>query len=718
MATLERIRKRSILLIIVVGLALAAFVLMDAVKSFDSNSAKDRMYIGSVNDTEIAYADFQARLDNQVEAFKQRMFQQTGSTLVDDNTLVYIREQVWNELVTRTLMEQEVDALGIKISSAELFDLIQGDNVSPMVMQIPAFKNPATGAFDRNQVIKFLKQLDQNAQQKQSWIAIENQIKEAKVAEKYQNLLRKSAYVTDLEAKNNVAETSSKATFDYVYKNFFGAKDSVNVSDSDMKNYFNEHKEEFKQNESRDVRYVEFKVIASKDDSLNAKSTIESVKKEFTQSKDEVSYAKLNSDGEINDRFQKEDELSSKYKEIINSEVGTVVGPYIEGRNYKVAKLVATAKLPDSVKVRHIFLTPTQQKPTLADVQTLADSLKKAIEGGAKFADVAKQYSADKATSEKGGDLGWIKYTFSKRPYTVAQIKEFNNAAFEAPKGKITIANSNAGVHMILVDQRGKLVNKAKVIVVERLIDASQKTRDYVYGQASKFAGKNGNYETFIKAAKEKGMQPRYATSVKRSDHYIAGLTSARVFVRAIYNENTEVDKLVKDRDGNPIFSFKDKFVVGVLTNETEEGYPSWKAVANQLKNEVRKEKLAEKFTAEFAEAAKSASSLDDVAEKLGVEVKTAREISFLDNTIPGLGMEPNVIAATVSLAEGKLSAPVKGNNGVYMLSLDNKTNVKAQEMGAVKQQLLSRAGYSVASASSAALKSAGEIVDKRNNFY
>ena len=702
MATLQNIRNRgSLMIAIVIGLALGAFILGDMLSSGNNLMKPSQMKIAEIDGESIQYPDFQKKVEELSEVYKMN----TQQTQIDENTWEQIREQVWQGYLQENIIGKATDKLGITVSSEELFDLVQGNNPHPIIQQL--FKNQQTGQVDKSTIIQFLKSLETNATpaQKSYWLYIENQIKQDKLRTKYSNLISKGLYVTTDEAKKSLISKNKSASFQYVVLPYSSVTDSeVKVSDDELKTYYNKHKDEYKQEKTRKIEYVTFEVLPSEADKTATEKWLTDSKVEFSTVTDNAQYINVNSDTRFDPSFSKREELSPSIGAwAFSAQPGDFYGPYVENGEYKLAKLDQFKMLPDSVQASHILINP-QTIGSVEKAQALVDSLKRNIELGGSFAEAAMKYSEDPGSKLKGGDLGWFKRK--------QMVPEFEEAAFAGEVNKLYVVGTRYGFHLIKPTKKGKETNQVRVAILSKKVEPSTETYQMVYSQTSKFASENQTLEAFNKAVIEQKLDKKIAT-LNENDREVTGLESSRQIIRAAFT--ADQGKILVNNEGSSIFEFGNKFVIASLTGSTEDGLSTFEEAKIRVDLVVRKEKKAQVLADKFKSAG---SDLASVASKFSTGVKDASGVNFTSFSIPSLGFEPAVIGTVCSLPEGKVSAPIEGNNGVYLTKVtsfttNTDTDLKG-EKNRIAQSLGSRAGSQVFES----LKKVTEIVDKRAKFY
>jgi peptidyl-prolyl cis-trans isomerase D len=707
MATLEKIRtKAGLLVAIVIGISLAAFILGDMLKSGKSMFQKNQMEVGEIDGESIQYPEFQMKLEELGEIYKQN----TQQKQLDENSWVQVREQAWQGFIRKIVMQDVYDELGIEVSSDELFDMIQGVNLHPIIQQL--FRNPNTGQVDRGAVIRFLKSLETGVapEQRDYWLYLEKQIIEEREQTKYSNMVGKGLYVTSEAAQKSIEAKSKKTNFDYIALNYNSVADSaVTVTESELKAYFDTHQDDYKQEKLRKVEYITYQVKPSASDFEEAERWINEIKADFGTTTDNIQFVNSNSDKSFDATWNKKDNLPENIGTWVfdeNAKVNDVFGPYFENESYTLAKVHAIKMMPDSVQARHILLKVNSQEEVVS-AQALADSLKTEIEGGANFATLATKYSTDQGSAISGGDLGWFKRG--------QMVKPFEDAAFNNAKNEVAIVASQFGIHIVQTTKRGIETKQVQIAYLVRNVEASTRTIQDTYAQASKFAGENTTIEEFEAAVAEQKLSKR-VISIRENDRQVAGLENPRPLIRAAYKAN-EGEIIISSQE-SPIFELGDNFVIAILTKTTEEGVANFDDVRARVELGAVKDKKA-KYLVEKANAAITGKTdLSAIATELESTVKNAANIDFNTYSIPGLGLEPAVVGTVASLDVDQISKPISGMNGVYIVKVTSVNEGVAEDI-ANEQVRLAQSFNSRASLQAfEAHRNSVEIVDKRSKFY
>jgi len=708
MATLQTIRTRAGLLVaIVIGISLAAFILGDMFQGGSSLFQGDRLEIGEVEGQSIQYPEFQQQVEELGEIYRMN----TQESQLDESTWVQVREQAWQNTVRRIIMDDVYENLGVSVSSEELFDMLQGTNLHPIVQQL--FQNPNTGQVDRSAVVRFLQNLESGAvapEQREYWLYLEDQIVEQRIQTKYNNLVGKGLFVTTEEAQKSLEAKNKQVSFDYIALSRNTVADSqVVVTEKDLKDYYNANQENYRQEKNRRIEYITFPVTPSDADYQDAQQWVTDAVSDFASAEDNVAFVNSNSDESFDNTWYKQNELPADIATWIfegDAEVGDIFGPYFEDEAYKLAKLHASEMMPDSVEARHILLQVSTQQELLSQ-QELADSLKTAIENGSNFGELAQEYSADQGSAIQGGELGW----FGRGQ----MVEPFEEAAFNNEINEVTIVNSQFGIHVIQTTDHGNLSRQVQVAYLVRNVVPSTQTYQNVYARASEFAGDVTNKAEFDAAVEEQNLNKR-AASLGENDRNVAGLENARPLVRAAYE--SKEGRLLQDTQGSTIFDLNDNFVIATLASATEEGIADFESVRDRVELAVTREKKAEFLKEKASAAMEGKTDLTAIASELDATIESASNINFNAVQIPGVGMEPAVIGTATTLDTDQISKPVAGNSGVYIVQVTSVTEGTNQDVESEQLQLAQNLTFRAQSQAYNAHREIAEIEDQRSKFY
>ncbi len=700
MTLLTKIRNRSGLLVTIIAIALLIFILESALESRKGLSASDRSKIAVINGKDVSIEEFQNKLD-QAETNQKA---QNKQATIDENTRENLRSQVWNQVLLEYVVKPRYEKIGIFVSEPELSDMVQGKDPHPQIKQ--AFTDPKTNEFSPANVVNFLKNMekDETGDTKNRWIVFEQAIKEERVSQKYTAMVKKGLYITKAEAKRNYQGTSRTANIQYIAKKYSDIADSIiKVSEDDLKKYYNENKNKYKQKETvRGIDYVEFNVVPSGEDRQILADGLNKLKIDFATATVDSDFVNQNSDAKYVEKYIGFNAGFMFFDSLSRSPIGTVVGPFPEGNNFKIAKLSGSKMYPDSVKARHILIS-IENGDSKKALQR-ADSLKTAIKGGKKFDELAKIFSKDQGSAVKGGDLGWFKDGM--------MVKPFNDACFNGKKGDLQIVETQFGVHLIEVMDKGKESKRILVSTVERSSSPSSATYQFYYGKASEFAGKNNNKDLYEKAVKDQGFNKRSADNLRETERNFNGIENAREVVRWAYG--------AKKEEVSPVFQIGEKYIVAILTKIKEKGTLPLEEVKEQVEIEAKKQKKAEKFISEFEANMKSATTLEQIAQKMNLQLELSSNQSFINGVLGSYGREAGIVGSAFGSKAKVLSKATKGDNAVFVYVITDFTEAKPSvdkyksNADNMSNSVRQRVDYEIFEA----LKDKAEIEDRRATFF
>ena len=711
MATLEKIRSKAGLLVLVVGLALFAFIIGDFLNSGSTYFRQSQERIAEIDGEVIKIQDYQDRVDEMTEIYKM----QSGSASLPEEYMTQIRQSVFDGMVQEIVLDEATQKLGMVVGPEELFDMVQGENISPLIQQMQMFVNPQTGAFDKSALLTFLKQIDvdniatypaeQQAQLQQAqrfWMFWEKNIKRQRLEFKYTTLLSKAIAANALDAKAAFDESVENSDIVYAMQSYATIPDStIAVSDSEIKQLYEQRKESYKQKASKIIDYIAVDIRPSKEDYDKVQADIESVKSELETTDRVADLVNENSEVPYVDAFFTENALDAEMKQFATTaEVGAIYGPVFDNDKYRLFKLIDKTNAPDSVKVSHIMLAGKGE----AETKALADSLLTVLKGGASFEELAKQFSADQA-AENGGELGWFTEATALRGVNA----EFKDAVFGTPLNQIAVVKSMYGTHLVKVTEKTANVAKYKVADIDMTVSPSSKTYSNIYNELNQFISNNHSLEKLTANAKEAGYNLVSDATVTKDDQLLGSVQNSRQVIRwAFQNDKGAISE---------IFECNDKFVVAAMKGSLDEGYRPVELVAAPLKAELIAQKKGEQIAA--ALAAKNLTSVEAYAEAMGAKVDSVKFVNFATRRISGIGIEPNLNAAVAMAQVDQVSAPVKGNNGVYVFKVyarnnDAKTYDEAEQVRTLDATNAYRVGFQAIQS----LINKAEVEDNRIRFY
>ena len=702
MAIIERIRTRAgILLAIVVGVALFAFILGDFITKGGFLIKKSKMNIAEINGSKIPYTEYQKLLSYIEEIMKAQY--QTSS--LDQTMVENMRNQAWQELIQKYLLDKEYKKVGLAVSDQEFSDMIQGRNPHPLVMQM--FANPETGTLNRLQLSEFLSRLDEiTGAPKMIWVFYENVINEERLFSKYNTLIRKGLYANSLETDRRQKDMTTSVDISFIQKSYLEIPDStIKVSESDINKYYNTYKERYKQDETRDLKYVAFEVKPSEADYKDAETWINDIKPEFEEVEDVEQYINFTSPPYDPTNYKKGELLPPALDEFMfSAKLGDVYGPYFEDNSYKLAKLAKINYISDSVRASHILLPATQSNAQ--QMRYLADSLITLAKNGYDFATLVKDNSRDFNTIMSGGDLGWFKEGTKGR--------YFSDTCFYSNVGDIKLTYSEEGFHVVKITGKSKPVKKVQVGILIREVTPSAETDQKYYSEAIAFASANSTLDKFENTVADNDPLAIPVYGVKPLDNNVQGIENSRNIVHWAFEEAEEGDML-KD-----IEEYGGKYIVIFVTKVHHKGYKSVEDVTDDIRFEIIKQMKGDKLSEEMKQIVATSNTIDDVATSLKVNVNSASGIRFTSSSIPGAGPEPKLIAAVTNAPPNVINGPVAGENGVYLFSVDNiNTPGEQYSNPALARNYIERSYAAEANRHGfAALEKLANIKDKWYRFY
>jgi parvulin-like peptidyl-prolyl isomerase len=715
MAVLNKIRQRSIFLIIVIALALFSFIIGDIFTNMDS-SDKSQSVVATINGEDIERNAFM----NQVENVQR----QSGGSVTNTQAM----NRVWDQEVRNKVMQTQYEALGISIERDYMRQLLKQNLGS-----FEEFKNEA-GVFDEDKLNEFIANLKAIAPETttlngspvnyEAWTKFEQTISQTGVQQTYFNLVKSGVIGTLTEGELDYQLENDKVDLKYVQIPFSSIPDSIlTVKKSDIKSYIKKFPNKYKVEASRDLVYVQFKEEASLEDEQAIQAELTSLVEDkvefneaakanetvigFKNTADVEAFVNANSSEKYTDTFVFKSSLpKNEVDAMLSLDINAVYGPYKEGPNYKLSKLVAKKMISDSTKVRHILIpfvgavrADASVTNTDAQAKTKADSIYNILKSKRSKFKSLLQLSSDKVSNEKDGVIEFA--------YTDGFAAEFKAYAFENPKGSLGVVKTDFGYHVIEVLSQGPKQQAYKVATIVQEIEPSVATIDNVFKDKSKFeiAIANADFNT---VAKESDYKTMPVSSIKVLDESIPGIGLQRAIVRWAFEAGVELG------DFKSFNISGGGFVVAKITAVNEAGFMSVEKASVTALPEIRKEKKAALILDRV-----SATSLEAIASEEAQTVKTALAVNMKNPTLSGAGREPKVIGTAFGLAEGATSELVVGINGVYAVQLTKSTpasalpsyQAAANRVGQAKSNAVNTKLYN-------ALKEASDIEDNRAVFY
>lgn len=676
MASLNTLRtKFGVVLSIIIALALLAFILsLKTEMGFSGNDPR----VGVIDGQKINYSEYY----DQYELIKS----QNNIQESDEQQSAMLANAVWQSLIAKYVLTPGFERLGIRVTEPERMAMASGQQPSQTFYS--AFADPRTGQYDVDAISQFLAQAETNPQAAQMWAQLNEQARLEREMQKFFGLIKGGAFVNSLEVAQGVKSANETFSGKWIGKKYSSVPDSlISVSSSDLKNYYNSHKDQFKQTPSRTLSYVVFEVSPTDDDLLALEKNATEVGKNFAAAEDVKSFVRANRNGKIAESYVTGAQLSDEEAKALMA--GQMYGPVLKNNEWTMARVLDSKMAPDSIGIRHIVLPYTQE--------ALADSLLTALRKGGDFAAAAAQYSVYDATAANGGEVGVMPFS--------AFTGEFAEALADAKKGDIVKIASGDAIQLMQVYRADKPTKHIQVASITYPVEASAATRRDIHNQAGSFmVNAKGSSEAFADAASEAAVTPRVAT-LTQGDRTIRGLEDSRDVARWAYG--------AKKGDVSEIFSVGKDYAIAMLTEIDDNDYASLQKVAAQIRAQVLRDKKYEYILKEL-----SGSTLADQAASLGSEVGDFSDVTFGSYYIDGIGMEPRLVGAIASSEKGALSAPVKGMSGLYVFEVNDIATSDKQTDEGEKVRAQAMAEGMAQQFAIPAIQQMAEIQDLRGEYF
>ena len=677
MASLNTLRtKFGIVLSIVIAGALLAFILsLKTEMGFSGNDPR----VGVIDGKKINYSEYY----NQYEQIKA----QSGAQESDEQQSAMLANAAWQALIGKYVLTPGFDKMGLRVTEPERMSMVSGQHPSQAFYN--AFADPRTGEYNVAAVHQFLSEAEANAQAQQAWAQLNEQARMEREVAKFLGLIKGGVYVNSLEVANGVNSANNTYAGKWAGKKYSAVPDSlIQLKSSDIKAYYNSHKNMFKQTPSRALSYVVFEVSPTDDDMLALEKSVAEVGAQFAATEELKSFVRANRNGKIADNYVSAKQLSEEEAKALLD--GATYGPVLKNNEWTMARALDTKIVPDSMGIRHIVLPYTQE--------ALADSLLTVLKGGADFAQVAAQYSVYDATAANGGEVGVMPFS--------AFSGEFAAALANAKTGDIVKIASGDAIQLMQVYRADKPSKHVQVASITYPVEASAATRRDIHNQAGTFSvTAKGSVEAFNDAASAAAVTPRIA-SLAQGERTIRGLEDSRDVARWAYG--AEVG------DVSEIFPVGKDYVIAMLTEIDDNEFAPLEKVSAQIRAQVLRDKKYDYIVKEL-----SGSTLDEQAKSLGTEVADFDNVTFGAFYVNGPGFEPRLIGAISSTTEkGVLSAPVKGLSGVYVFEVDDIQTSDKQTAEGEKVRAQAMAESMAQQFSVQAIQQMAKIQDLRGKYF
>lgn len=713
MAALGKIRSRGLVLICIIGLGLFAFIAEELFRSCEATRNNQRQQVGEVLGEKINVQDFQKLVDEYTEVIKM----QQGQDQLNDDQMNRVKDMVWNQFVQSKIIENQAKKLGLTVTDGEMQAILK-EGTNPMLTQTP-FVNQQTGRFDANALQKFLADYKtqkatnpQVAQQYETiyryWTFIEKTLRQQTLSQKYQSLLAHCLLSNPVEAKMSFADENTESEIELAAFPYSSIDDSkVQVTDADLKAKYDEMKSQFKQYvESRDIKYVDIQVNASQSDRAELQKQFAAFATDLAEASDPAEVVRKSTSlvSYLGLPVAKEAFPSDIAQRLDSMGVGSVYGPFenTQDNTLNLIKLVAKTQLPDSIQYRQIQVGGA----TVEAARKTADSIYQALKGGADFEVIAKKYN-------QAGEKTWmVTRMYQNAPSLDVETRNFINNLNTMAVGELKNVELTQGNLIVQVMDRKNMISKYTAAVVKKPIDFSKETYRNAYNKFSSFVSANQKSEDLLKNAQKSGYKVQERKDITTSEHYLAGIRSTRDALKWLFEaKEGEISPMYECGENNHL-------LVVVL----DKIHPAGNRSINdeQVKEMVKAEVLKDKKAAQLMEKAKGVNSIA-AAKSKGANVSTVSQVTFAAPVFVSAtgASEPALSGAVSATAKGAFSkSPVKGNAGVYLFQVSNRTNREGKFDEKTQEQKLRQRAMQYAGSFTNELYVKSKVVDNRYLFF
>ena len=668
MATLQSIRNHGTILLVVVGVAMLAFILGDFLNSGSSFFNKNRENVAEIAGHQVHYTEYEAAKEQLQEVYKI----ETGTNDINEDLTIQLRNQAWQMMLMDYTLREQAEKIGMDVTADELSELCIGANPHQIIQQRRAFYDE-TGKFNRFALVNFLNSLanepedaEQAASMQQAknyWMYWENAVRLTYLQEKYTNLLSNMVTANNLDAKYAYEARQTSVDAQYVQQPYYAVADSlVKVTESDIKKLYNERKELYKQTPNRTIEYVSFAIVPSAEDYANVEKLIKSIENDFRTKEDVAAIVNSNSDVLYDGRDYSVETIPAEYKD------------FAFGKGVKKGACTELTFANDTYSIARV------------------------MDCGYNKADSVKLVLVANDENTEDVELGWYKASDLQ--------KNIAEPAFNGKKGTTFTIASGMGEQTFKIAEISKATPKVKLAILSRKVTASSKTYGALYNEAKQFVVANNNADSLHQAALAQGLSATPVYALNENTDKVNDLKNSRAIVRWAFE--------AKEGQVSDVFECGDQFVVAALTEVNDGEYRPLEAVRAELVMAATNNKKAEYIINQL----QGVSTLEAAAELFDTDVKTAEGISLSSLRFGAAGVEPAVIGTALALEANTMSAPVKGTNGVYVLTVGEK-KVAETALDAAQEimQLNMRTSYSLPYQAVSLLEEKAEVVDNRARF-
>lgn len=709
MATLQKIRDKGTLLVIVIGVALLAFVLGDLFTSGSTLFGKVRDKAFVVNGEVISTKQYADKI-TEFEEFQKMV---SGQSSLDENISSQIREAVYQQMVRQRLLDNQTKKLGLSVTRAEINDLVHGESISPVLQQLPFFLDPQTGTFSRNALVEFLNTINTpnpNPQEqamvdqyKSLWLFIEEMVRTQRLEEKYVSLLSHAVITNDVEAKTAFDLSQQNADIEYAMQNYFTIPDStVTVTDSEIKAFYDKHRKSFRLEAPLvKLSYFTKEIVPNDEDFAEVEAESRVAFTELQHASNPATVVADYSQIPYRDAFLSETMLTPSQVEFARSAaVSDMYGPTREGDSFQILRLIDKTTAPDSVRLRMMAIPDASMVGQDSIVTHFVDSIYGALQGGQLFAEVANSLNPN----SNGGDVGW-----AREIDLVSFGSEVAKTAFAAPVG-VPVRLTVPGQQLILqVEERTAPVNKYKLAIIDMPVVASEKTSNNIDNELNQFVSAPDVESKFNDLASEKGFMVMPNITVSANDYQLAQIPGSRQIITWAANE--------KSMGAVKKFDLTNLRVIAKVEQVIPAGISPLAEVSSGIRMRLVNDKKAEKIIADLK--ARNLTAIDAYASAMNSTADTLRFVNFNTQNITGLGFEPVLNAVSAFAPLNTVVGPMKGNMGVYVTKVSNRTQgTETYDAKAQKNAMLNNNAYRLQMQSVEVLKDKLGVEDNRYRFF
>ena len=701
-SVLQKIQNQTGCLLLVIGIAMLAFVLTDLVSSGSSIFSSDENSVGEVAGKPLSYDEF----NRTFEGLKSQLIQNNPGIAFDENMSKQYREQAWNMIIESRVVEPEYEKLALTVSPAELKDLTIGDNTHPQIQR--SFRDPETNQFDKQRLIRFLKEdINANPEALQSWNSFQEQFTAGLIAQKYNQLIISSVYTTDLEAVNSGRDNNQTKNATIVSLPYNEFEDStLMVSDSEILTYIKAHPAKYKEDANRDIEFIRLNVTPSREDSMDMMYQSKEIAQKFSEANDDSAFVSImNSETPFNKSYQIRGSFPASVDDaLFSASIGDVIGPNQENGVYSVYKITDTGldSLP-SIRGSHILINVagTDTAKAERDARELIAQIKS---GTTTFEAEANNKNYD-ASRGKGGDMGWV------RKDTRSYPRRLINRLFTSPQNQYFVTRSKKGVHI------GKTTSKIsrktiQVAVVDQKIFPSTITDGEYYKMAGEFLSKINGDKSFEEVAEELGLTKRVANKINENTLAIPGISNPNPIAKWLFNNST------KEGDISSIIDINGSYFVARVTHVKPDGLVDIEEVRTIIDEILLNEKKSDKLFSKLDVALNNSNTPEELAEKLETNPVSIPAASFSSSSIPYIGSDQIITGTIFGLPVVTKSEIIRGERALAVVYLNNDNEYEASDVEVLKLQNTDQSKQDFQQKVRQTIIENADVVDLRYRFY